>query len=239
MIGELGVAFAAGAVSFFAPCVVPLLPAYVATIAGVSPTKMRTNPGAYTGRLIWGGLLFVVGFGAVFVGLGLAAGLFGSALRQHEAIAQRIGGVIVILMGAALAGFLPASVSERGGQLLPQNMAQGRAANAVPLLLGLVFGTAWTPCVGPVLAGILVLAAGTGHALSGGLLLSAYAIGLGLPFIFMSLVLASFPIAMRPFARAGAWLGRGAGILLIVLGALLVLGIYPAIAGYLAAPLGR
>jgi cytochrome c-type biogenesis protein len=216
--------------------VVPLVPAYVATIAGATPAQMRAEPGQYNARLIRGGLLYVAGFAAVFVALGLLAGVAGSALRQQEAIAQRVGGVIVIALGAALAGLLPATLAERGGGLLPASWSGRRHGSAFPLLLGVVFGTAWTPCVGPVLAGVLVLAAGSGHALTGGILLAAYALGLGLPFIFVSLLLASFPVAMRPLARAGAWAGRAAGALMIALGLLLVLGLYPTLAGYLAAP---
>ena len=228
---SLTLAFAAGALSFFAPCVVPLVPAYVATIAGATPAEMRRDPGRFSGRLIRGALLYVLGFAVVFVVLGVLAGVAGSALRRQEAVAQRAGGVLVIALGAALAGLLPAALSERGANLLPASLA-GKS----PLLLGLVFGTAWTPCVGPVLAGVLVLAASSGHALTGGVLLTAYAAGLGLPFVFVSLLLASFPIALRPLAHAGAWAGRVAGGLMIVLGLLLVLGVYPALAGYLAAP---
>jgi cytochrome c-type biogenesis protein len=235
--GELTIAFAAGALSFFAPCVIPLLPAYVAAIVGTSPGELRAAPAAYSGRLIRGAGLYVIGFGAVFVALGLLAGVVGSAIRDQEAIAQRVGGVIVIVLGAALAGLLPPALTERGARLFPSSSLSGRPGGVMfPLLLGVVFGTAWTPCVGPVLAGVLVLAASSGHALTGGVLLAAYAAGLGLPFIFVSLLVASFPIAMQPLARAGAWAGRVAGVIMIVLGVLLVLGLYSTLAGYLAAP---
>jgi cytochrome c-type biogenesis protein len=236
-LGELTIAFAAGALSFFAPCVVPLVPAYVAAIVGASPAELRADPGAYSGRLIRGAVLYVIGFALVFVALGLLAGVVGSAIRDQEAIAQRVGGVVVIVLGAALAGLLPPALSERGARLLPDSILASRRDGVLfPLLLGIVFGTAWTPCVGPVLAGVLVLAASSGHALTGGVLLAAYAAGLGLPFIFLSLLLASFPVAMQPLARAGAWAGRVAGAIMIVLGVLLVLGVYPTLVGYLAQP---
>jgi cytochrome c-type biogenesis protein len=236
-IGDLTLAFAAGVLSFFAPCVVPLVPAYVGAIVGASPTEIRAAPEAHARRLIRGAALYVVGFAAVFVALGLLAGVVGSAIREQEALFQRIGGIVVIVLGAALAGLLPARWSERGARLLPDSFIAGRRGGALfPLLLGVVFGTAWTPCVGPVLAGVLVLAASSGQALTGGVLLAAYAAGIGLPFIFVSLLLASFPIAMRPLARLGAWAGRAAGAIMIVLGVLLVLGLYQEIAGYLAVP---
>lgn len=243
MIGDLVVAFTAGAVSFFAPCVVPLLPAYVSYLGGAALPEIRNSPAAYQRRMVRGGLLFVVGFGVVFVVLGVAAGIVGGAVvTQQKALLQRIGGVLVIVMGLALLGLLPARLGERtfslgaarGGAVAADGGTR-RAAFA-PLLLGVVFGTAWTPCVGPVLAVILTLAAERGMAFRGGLLLSAYTVGLGLPFVVSALVVASFPSVLRPLARFSVVLSRVAGGLLMVLGVLLVLGVYQSLAGYLAQP---
>jgi cytochrome c-type biogenesis protein len=180
-------------------------------------------------------LLFVVGFGIVFIALGVAAGFVGgTVVAQQKVLVQRIGGVLVIVMGLALLGLLPARLGERGFAL--PAAANAGSVGGAPVLLGLVFGAAWTPCVGPVLAVILTLAAERGMAFRGGLLLAAYTVGLGLPFVLCSLAAASFPAVMRPLARFSSLLSRVAGALLVVLGLLLVLGVYQSLAGYLAQP---
>jgi cytochrome c-type biogenesis protein len=254
MIGDLLVAFSAGAISFFAPCVVPLLPAYVSYLGGAALPEIRGDAAAFQRRMVRGGLMFVVGFGVVFVVLGVAAGLVGGAVvaRQKELV-QRVGGVLVVVMGLVLLGALPASIADRGFSLLGAGTAGGGVAVAhppaggarrvgpgrlvpAPVLLGIVFGTAWTPCVGPVLAGILTLAAVHGQAFRGGLLLSAYTVGLGLPFVVCSLLVASFPQLVKPLARFSIVISKGAGALLVLLGLLLLSGLYQSLAGYLAQP---
>jgi len=233
---DLLVAFSAGAVSFFAPCVVPLLPAYV-TYLGGSTLAEAADPGAFQSRVLRGGLLYVVGFGLVFIALGVLAGLLGGAVQTLalKTWLQRVGGVLVMLMGLALLGLLPAAVSERG--FSPLQRRASAPGGAHPLVLGVVFGAAWTPCVGPVLASILTLAAARQGVGQGAMLLAAYTAGLGLPFVACSVALASFPGMVRPLARFSVVLNRVAGVLMLILGALLVSGLYTSLSGYLAQPL--
>jgi cytochrome c-type biogenesis protein len=232
---SLVLAFAAGALSFFAPCVVPLLPAYVGYLAGAALPDVRADPGAFQVRIVRGGVLYVLGFGLVFVGLGVAAGFVGQGLRAQEVWVQRVGGVLVIAMGLSLLGLVPAASGQRTFQPLRLGVL-GRSPGWTAFVLGLVFGTAWTPCVGPVLATILVLAASTHRALEGGILLTAYTLGLGLPFLLTTLLVAGFPAVTRPLQRSSAVISRVAGALLVGLGVLLLLGVYTQLAGYLVLP---
>lgn len=234
-VSSLVLAFAAGALSFFAPCVVPLLPAYVGYLAGAALPAVRSDPGAFQLRIVRGGALYVLGFGLVFVALGVAAGFVGQGLRTQEAWVQRVGGVVVIAMGLSLLGLVPAVAGQRTFHPLRLGIA-GRSPGWTAFVLGLVFGTAWTPCVGPVLATILVLAANTHRALEGGVLLTAYTLGLGLPFLLTTLLVAGFPAITRPLQRGSTVISRVAGALLVGLGILLVLGVYTQLAGYLALP---
>ena len=236
MATDLVLAFAAGSLSFFAPCVVPLLPAYVGYLSGAALPEIRANPAAFQGRVIRGGLLYVAGFGLVFIALGVLAGFAGRGLKGDEVWLQRVGGVVVIAMGLVLAEVLPGNITQRTFNAINLKNAGRAFGPAAPFVLGIVFGTAWSPCVGPVLASILILAANTHRALEGGILLAAYTVGLGLPFVLASLLIASFPELAKKMGRAAAVTSRIAGGLLVILGVLLVAGLYTQLAGYLAAP---
>ncbi len=239
MTGELVLAFSAGALSFFAPCAVPLVPAYVAYLGGAALPDIQRDPGTFQRRIVAGGFLYVLGFGLVFIALGLAAGLVGAGAHRQTVVLQRVGGVLVIVMGIALLGWLPGRITGRAfspfGWHAPVAMA--RRPQLAAFFLGVVFGTAWTPCVGPVLAAILVLAAQRQEILGGGLLLIAYTAGLGLPFVVSSLLVASFPSILKPLSRFAGRVSQVGGALLVVLGVMLLTGVYQSAAGYLAQPL--
>jgi cytochrome c-type biogenesis protein len=244
LTGDLVLAFSAGAVSFFAPCVVPLLPAYVSYLGGAGLPEIQRDSAAFQSRIVRGGVLYVLGFGLIFVLLGVGAGFAGHGVLAGRALLQRVGGALVVLMGLALLGWLPAGLGERSFNLLGARTEQVRASalssdrrrSLGPFLLGLVFGTAWTPCVGPVLGSILVLASTRQQALEGGLLLASYTLGLGLPFVFCTLLVASFPGVATRLSRFAASLSRASGALMVILGLLLISGVYQSVAGYLAQP---
>jgi cytochrome c-type biogenesis protein len=226
VITELVALFGAGVASFLAPCIVPLLPAYLGIIVGESVE------GRDAGRAVPATLLFVLGFAAVFASLGVAAGLLGSALRDFQTTIERVGGVAVALMGLALLGLFR-SVLHRERRMITSVPRTGLGAFR-PFVVGIAFGAAWSPCVGPLLAAALTVAARSGQALRGGLLLVAYAFGIGVPFLLLALGLASSPGLTDWLRHASPIIERVAGVLLVILGVLLASGAYGSLTSYLA-----
>jgi cytochrome c-type biogenesis protein len=225
VVGQLVALFGAGVASFIAPCIVPLLPAYLGIIAGEAADAR--DPA----RAVPATLIFVLGFTVVFAGLGATAGLIGSSLHDVQTWVQRVGGVIVVIMGLALLGVLR-------GRLFQERRLVHRLPAVTgpvrPFVVGVAFGAAWSPCVGPLLAAALTVAAHDGQVGRGALLLVAYAFGIGVPFLLAALGLASFPSLAGRLRRAGLIIERVAGVLLVVLGILLVTGAYGHLTSYLA-----
>ena len=228
--------FVAGLGSFLAPCTVPLLPAYLACVSGVSAAEL-TNPNRHSFRLrlLAGSLLYVAGFTAVFVLLGLSAG--GIARVANGAVSGRVveivGGVAVILFGLAIIGVVRVGLLERtAGFRLPERLRRRGVLGA--FLMGVVFGIGWTPCVGPYLAAALTLAALSAHAIAGAFLLVVYSLGLGLPFIATALVWASLPDLPRTLNRLVRPLTLAGGVITVALGVLIATGAYSHLTSYLA-----
>lgn len=224
MLLALVVALGSGVVSFLAPCTIPLLPAYVGVLSGSS------------GSFVRGSLLYVLGFGSVFVTLGALAGGAGSAVREAGGPVQRAGGALVLVLAVLL--LLDARLGVLSRLAVSAEGTRARLAQssswAAPLLLGLVFGTAFTPCVGPFLGSVLAFAATSGGAGTGALLLAAYALGLGIPFVLAGLALAASPGLTRRLTRASHAVSLVGATVLLVLGLALVTGRYGDVAGAFA-----
>lgn len=219
------IAFVGGIISFFAPCVVPLLPAYIAYVTGVSLESLKSqNVGVYQKKLISASILYILGFSLVFVALGTAAGGIGAVFRQYDLIIQRIGGLFIIIFGVQTAGFLHLPLLSRGGFAIPgwvNNLGHLRS-----FALGVLFALVWTPCVGIVLGSILTLAAVSGTAAQGAALLFVYSLGISVPFIIVALSLAQAPRYISWFSQHAGIISRIAGILLVVIGILLLTDTY-------------
>jgi cytochrome c-type biogenesis protein len=224
-------AFGAGLVSFLSPCILPLVPPYLCFLAGISLTELSAEgPAAASGRVLLRALAFVLGFAAVFVALGAGVSTIGRLVSEHLTLFSRIAGVVIIVLGLHMAGVLR----------LPALMRQARferaaqpAGLAGAFAVGLAFGFGWTPCVGPILASILLIAGTEATAGRGALLLAAYAAGIGVPFLAAALFTGSF---LRGAARLRAHLGMietAMGVVLVATGALVFAGAMPVIGGWL------
>lgn len=229
---SFAMAFLAGLVSFLSPCVLPLAPSYVTFVTGMTIDDLADGSRPAARRLAaLHAALFILGFTLVFLTLGATATLFGAALRRLLPALQQAGGVIIILFGLSLVGVLqsPFLLRERRVQLARK--PTGRAGS---MLVGMAFGAGWTPCVGPVLASILVYAGVQESVSEGMLLLLAYAIGLGIPFFVAAVAINSFLAGTRMLRRRLPLIEKAAGGILIVVGVLLASGHFTLLSGYLA-----
>lgn len=211
------VAAVAGLVSFFSPCVVPLLPGYVSYATGLSGADLEQ---ARRGRMLAGTLLFVLGFTTVFVLLGTASGALGDWLIVYQREISVVLGSLTIVLGLAFMGVLPYFQRDLRVHRVP---AVG--LTAAPLL-GVLFALGWTPCIGPTLAAVQTLAINEGTALRGATLSVAYSLGLGLPFILAGLMYRRMLGAVRWVRRHQLWITRAGGLMLVVVGLLLVSGLW-------------
>ena len=214
----LPLAAAAGLVSFLSPCVLPLVPGYLAYTTGLSAAEVFDDAGRRRGRLVLGALLFVAGFTVVFVSAGVLLGSFGGFLLDHQDALQRWLGVFTIVMGLAFIGVLPWLQRDVRIEKRP---AVGLAGAP---LLGAAFGLGWSPCLGPTLGAVMALGLDQGTALRGGVLAVAYCLGLGLPFVVAALAFGRAMTAFGWVKRHYLAVMRTGGAMLVVIGLLLVTG---------------
>lgn len=181
-------AFGGGIVSFLSPCVLPIVPAYLSMITGLDIAEIEEGNRQHSLAILRTTGMFVIGFGSVFVLLGLAATSVGQTLIRNQDVLTRISGAMLLAMALFLAGslFLQAPWLYQEKRFHPD---LGRWGTAAPAVAGVAFGFGWTPCIGPVLGSILGIAASTGRVWAGGTLLATYAVGLGVPFLVSGLAL--------------------------------------------------
>jgi cytochrome c-type biogenesis protein len=211
----LSAAAAAGLLSFLSPCVLPLVPPYLTFIAGTTIEDVAYERVARARRdVLLAAILFILGFSTVFVALGATASVFGQVLRAHIAILSLIAGLAIILMGLHFLGVFRLGLLYR----------EKRVEVAKPLglwgayVMGLAFAFGWTPCIGPILAAILAIAASEQTALRGAALLAVYSIGLGLPFLLAAVALEPFIGFLKRFRAHFGIVERIVGVLLIATG---------------------
>src|SRR3972149_4731608 len=210
------VALVAGFLSFLSPCVLPLVPGYVSLMSGVSVERLKEGDSQATRAVVLNAVIFILGSSLVFIAMGASASAVGSFLNEYRSILYKIAGVIIILFGVFLLGLLkiPALYREKRYQ---GEVGRGKAST---FLLGLAFAFGWTPCIGPILGALLVLAATKETVTEGVLLLTVYSLGLGIPFFLTALGLNKFLSFYKGFRRYLHWVERFAGVLLVVVGLL-------------------
>jgi cytochrome c-type biogenesis protein len=218
-LGAVALAFVAGVVSFTSPCCLPLMPGYLSYVSGVADGSSGSV--AVRTRVVSAALLFIVGFATVFTILGAGASVFGGVILANRPIFNTVAGAFVIVMGLATMGLVRVPFLQREMRLDLRRI-RGGPAGAVPL--GMAFAFGWTPCIGPVLAGILAAAATTRTAWTGAGLLFVYSLGLGVPFVLLAFGYAREVRAFDWLRRHGRAIERVGGTILVGMGILMITG---------------
>jgi cytochrome c-type biogenesis protein len=226
----LAVAFAGGLLSFLSPCVLPLVPSYLGFVTGMTLPELQTGNGRR--QALVHALLFVLGFSLVFVVLGLTATALGRVLNVYQVWLERIGGALVVLFGLWCVGAVRLDFLEREQRVHVETKPVGYLGSA---LVGMAFGAGWTPCIGPILGGILGLAASEQELARGALLLGAYSLGLAVPFLVAALAVERFLEWFTRFRRHLGAVRVASGVLLIVVGLMMLSGQFTRLAGWLQA----
>jgi cytochrome c-type biogenesis protein len=213
------VALAAGLVSFLSPCVLPIVPGYLSTVIGVTPNDLKEGVGVK--RVLVPSLLFIASFSAIFILLGLSATVIGSSLNDHKLLLERIGGVVIILLGIA---FLASPFVNLLNKEWHSESLMRLAGRGGPVVAGAAFAIAWTPCTSITLGAILTQAAVSNSAAHGALLLAFYSAGLAIPFLLIALAFERMTNALAVVKRHFPVLIGVGGAVMIVLGVLILTG---------------
>jgi cytochrome c-type biogenesis protein len=225
-----GAALAAGIISFLSPCVLPIIPGYLSFMTGLTARELAEERPSLSTVLV-PSVLFVVGFSVIFVAFGVSASLLGHFLTAYRSTLMRVAGVVVFVFGVLLTGIIKVPWLYGEARIgLERSRAFGRAA---ALVMGMAFAAGWTPCVGPILGAILVLAASSGDASRGALLLLTYSIGLGVPFVLTAMLFGRVGPLLRWLNRHALVINRVSGALLMAFGALIFTGRLSLIGGWL------
>jgi len=218
---SLPLVFGAGVLSFLSPCVLPLVPPYLTYMSGASFEQLRGDDRAVQFHAVWTSLFFILGFSVVFVTLGATATAFGQAFRQALPILTPLAGILIIAMGLHFIGVFRIGFLDRQVRHNGPSVASGPAGG---FMLGLAFAIGWTPCIGPILAAILSVAANENSAAQGATLLGVYSLGLGVPFLLAGLAVGPFLSFFSRFKRNLGVVEKVVGVLLVLTGLLFLTG---------------
>lgn len=228
---SLFAALGAGFITFLSPCVLPLIPGYVAFMTGMTTAEL-TDENRKVSAILIPSSLFVLGFSIVFVALGASASAVGSFLSQYSSVLEKVAGTIILLLGFFMLGII--KVPWLYGEARFEMQKAKRFGSFAALLMGMAFAFGWSPCVGPVLGSILMVAANSAEVGRGALLLAVYSLGLGIPFILVALLLGRVKPVLNWLNRHTLIINRVAGVVLMVLGLLILTGWIGPVVGWLS-----
>lgn len=226
------VALSAGVLSFLSPCILPLIPSYIAFITGISIEELSLEESLRQVRkkVIANSLMFILGFSLVFIALGASATFLGKFLFRNIRWFEIIGGALVILFGIHFTGIFRLRFLDREKKVHLKKKPLGYLGTC---LVGIAFGAGWTPCVGPILGSILTMAATTQNILKGIVLLAFYSIGIGVPFFLSGLIIHRFFEYFKAIRKYFKVITVAGGVLLIIVGILLISGYFSSMSAYL------
>jgi cytochrome c-type biogenesis protein len=224
-----GIAFLAGLVSFVSPCVLPLVPAYLSLLTGESLEDLKSNPSAKARAQTFAhAIAFVMGFSVIFVALGLGASAIGGVLDANRVLIAQIGGVLVVILGLHMMGMIRIPYLMRDARV---HVVHDRRTVWTSGLVGMAFAAGWSPCIGPILSGILAIASQQ-HSTQAALLLSFYCLGLALPFLATAVAIGSVLPWLNKMKRSMAAIEFVSGAFLILVGLVLVNNAFLNVAGW-------
>ena len=224
-------AFVAGLFSFLSPCVLPLVPGYVSLISGAGVEELKSQESQLLRKVMLNSIGFILGFSIVFIALGAISTQVGQLMARYKSVLAQVAGVVIILFGLHLTGIFKIKALYTDARL---HSIKGGSTWGGAFLIGFAFAFGWTPCVGPILAVILGIAAVQDSVFKGILLLAVYSLGLAVPFLMTALLMGRFMKFYSGFRRHMHAVEVASGALLIVLGALLVFGRFTIISNYLS-----
>ncbi len=226
------VAFAGGFLSFVSPCVLPLLPSYVTFITGLSLDQLTNSddPARVKRIVLINSLLFIAGFSTIFVALGATATYVGQFLLTYQTVVSKVAGAVIVLFGLYVMGVIKADWLMSDKRMHMEGKPKGYLGS---YLVGMAFAAGWTPCVGPILGSILLLAS-TGDGIGQGMfLLGAYSLGLGLPFFVTALAMNTFLAKFKAFSRYMRVVTIVSGVFLVIIGLMIFFDVFTIMAAFL------
>jgi len=228
------VAFTAGLISFLSPCILPMIPSYLAFITGISLEELSQDQNLKKVRksVITNSLFFILGFSILFIAMGASATFIGKFLAKNIRWFEIIGGSLVVILGLHFAGLFKLKFLEREKKIHLDKKPLGLLGT---VLVGMAFGAGWTPCVGPILGSILTMAAATQDVAKGIILLISYSVGLGIPFLLTGLLIHKFFEYFKTIRKYFRVITLVGGILLVIIGLLLITGYFTTISSFLGA----